>query len=83
MRKSPTVEQAIKLYNNAHQSLTIKTEKDFPDIVSKSPYSNKSEEERRRELLKSVEEAKAALNTFTYQQKGFWIRIREMFVHSH
>jgi len=83
MKKNQSKVQAVTYYKNAQKYLTIQTEKDFPDIVSKSPYSNKSEEERRRELLKSVEEAKAALNTFTYQQKGFWIRIREMFVHSH
>jgi hypothetical protein len=83
MRKNQSAAHAINLYKNAQHTLTIQTEKDFPDIVSKSPYSNKSEEERRRELLQSVEEAKAALNTFTYQQKSFWLRIREMFVHSH
>lgn len=83
MKKNQSKVQAATYYKIAQKYITVQTEKDFPDIVSKSPYSNKSEEERRLELLKSVEEAKAALNTFTYQQKSFWLRIREMFVHSH
>ncbi|MCA4302738.1 hypothetical protein LDX65_05575 [Acinetobacter baumannii] len=83
MKKNQSKVQAVTYYKNAPKYLIVQTEKDFADIVSKSPYSNKSEEERLRELLKSVEDAKAALNTFTYQHKSFWLRLREMFVHSH
>ena len=60
--------------------LKIKTENDFVDMISKSPYSNKSEFERRKDLEVSVEEAKAALSTFSYQQKSLISRFREFFV---
>ncbi|WP_353172498.1 hypothetical protein [Acinetobacter rudis] len=59
--------------------IIIKVNSDFPNIVNKSPYSHKSEEERRLELMKSVEDAKAALNTFSYQHKSRWMTIKKFF----
>lgn len=70
-----------ELENSARQiskvQLKIKTSADFGDIVSKSPYSNQSEIERRLELEKNVEDAKAALKTFSYQQKSILLRLFE------
>ncbi|WP_343579141.1 hypothetical protein [Acinetobacter sp.] len=40
----------------------------FLRMIKVSPYSNKTEQQRLNELNKSVSEAKAALETFTYDQ---------------
>lgn len=52
------------------------------NMMKVSPYSHKTEQQRLNELNKSVNEAKAALETFSYQepQKHFIEKFKNLFL---